>query len=100
MIGWLHRHHLTHPLLALAMMIPFIVAGAPWAGAAFAIGFYFGREVRDAEVSLGMNFIRSLSSSGVLWAFQGFDVRRWSRDNHLDFWPVVLTALVAATLSP
>jgi hypothetical protein len=59
------------------------IFGRPRTGAVFAVGFYFGREVAHV---------------GARWAdnpwWWGFDPTRWGRDNHLDFWPVVLTVLL------
>lgn len=95
MIRWLHDHHLTHPLIALAMMIPFVVAGAPWLGALLAIGFYWGREARDAEIAMEMDFAEGLlSPPTVFWPLRGLWPGNWTRDNHLDFWPVTAVLLI------
>lgn len=76
--GW----HLAHPLLA---MVPILIAGALGhveIGSAVAVGFYWGREVTHSSLPTG---------SGPWW--RGFDLRRWSWDNHLDFWPVLVLAV-------
>ena len=78
MIEVLEAWHLTHPLLATVAVMAFAALGKPRYGAVFAVGFYFGREVTHA----------SRSHPGGPW-WRGFDLTRWSLDNHLDFWPVL-----------
>lgn len=101
MINWFHMNHGTHPLIALGIMLPFVLIGMPILGAGLAIGFYFGREVRDCEVFRKMNFSTHKWGQFSLWenfkwAFQGWAFwKNWSKDNHLDFWPVVVTVIVA-----
>ena len=86
----LDDYHLTHPIAALGFVLIFMLFGYGVVGCYIAICFYLGREVRDCEVQLGMNFKEGLSKNGLLWALQGFDIRKWSLDNHLDFWPVLI----------
>lgn len=96
--AWLHERHLSHPLLALAVMVPFAAADTAWIGAALATGFYLGREVRTTEERLfGRGYLGGrLRKHGVLYGLRGFDLRNWSADSHWDFWPVVaVCALVA-----
>jgi hypothetical protein len=87
MAEFLETWHLSHPLLAAFAVLAGAVCRRPRYGAVFAVGFYYGREVAHV---------------GARWAdnpwWWGFDLTRWSRDNHLDFWPVVVTvaALVLA----
>ena len=51
-------------------------------GGLFAVGFYFGREVAQAE-----------RKAGTLPWWSGFDVRKWSGDAKLDLlFPVIVCA--------
>ena len=55
-------------------------------GGLFAVGFYFGREVAQAERKAG---------TPPWWS--GFDVRKWSKDSILDLLcPVVFCATAAS----
>lgn len=90
MTGWaefLETWHLSHPLLAAVAVLAGAACRRPRDRAVFAIGFYYGREVAHV---------------GARWAdnpwWWGFDLTRWSRDNHLDFWPVLLTVVVLVAL--
>lgn len=85
--AFLQRWYLSHPLLALVKMTPFLLASlayppALWIGAAVAVSFYYGREVAHVGAALPDN----------RW-WEGYLPTRWKRDNHLDFWPVVLMAV-------
>lgn len=90
----LDHYHLTHPLATLCVVLPFIYFGYGQLGAYLAIGFYLGREVRDSEIQLGMNFKEGLEKHGPLWALQGLNIFKWEKDNHLDFWPVMTMLIV------
>jgi hypothetical protein len=64
------------------MMTPFTLVGlwwapAAWIGHAFTVGYYYGREVAHVGAAI----------EGNRW-YAGYLPTRWSRDNHLDFWPV------------
>lgn len=88
--AFLQRWHLSHPLLAFAKMAPFAAVGvwwapAAWIGAAFAVAFYYGREVAHVGVRVYAN---------RWWA--GYLPTNWTRDNHLDFWPVLAVCAVVA----
>jgi hypothetical protein len=88
--AFVQRWHLSHPLLALAKMAPFAVVGvwwapAAWIGAMFAVGFYYGREVAHVGAAIPRN----------RW-YAGYLPTRWSRDNHLDFWPVLVLCTALA----
>ena len=61
------------------------IAGAI-CGGFFAVGFYFGREVAQAERKAG----------GSPW-WVGFDVRKWSADNWGDFLMPLAACVFVAT---
>lgn len=87
--------NLFHAVLAVACQL--IVATALWLvgidfptacamGGLFAVGFYFGREVAQAEAKAG----------GTPW-WIGFDVRKWSADAICDLaFPLATCSLVTA----
>jgi len=88
--AFVQRWHLSHVLLGLAKMAPFAVVGlwwwpAAWIGAAVPVSFYYGREVAHVGVRVYDN---------RWWA--GYLPTNWSRDNHLDFWPVLVACTVLA----
>jgi hypothetical protein len=91
--AWLHRHNLTHPMLALCLFIlPAALLGQAGLGAVFAIAFYYGREVRDAQAFGGADH-GTIASLRFLWP------GTWMRSNHLDFWPVVAVAVVSEAVA-
>ena len=79
MVDTLETWHLSHPLLATVAVMASAALRKPRYGAVFAVGFYFGREVTHAAAR---------APGGPWW--RGFDLTRWSLDNHLDFWPVLV----------
>ncbi len=93
MIRWLHTHNCTHPILALVLFIlPAALLGQAGHGTVFAIAFYYGREVRDAQTFGGADHT-SIASLRFLWP------GAWTRSNHLDFWPVVAVAIAAEAVA-
>lgn len=96
--SWLHNHNLTHPLIALFMCSTGALIGLGILFAVFLLGFYYGREVRDGELHLGMNITKGLSTHGPLWAFSGFWPGNWSKDGNLDFWPVFVICVLFISL--
>lgn len=97
MISLLHRHNLTHPIMALAVMVPFALAGLHWIGAALVIGFYWGRETRDAEISARMDHT-ALDDHGPLWGLRYVWPGHWAAANHKDFWPVAAVAMLVSLI--
>lgn len=97
----IHDWHVGHVLIGLGITLAFWVAGLPYIGAAVACGFYFGREVRDTENHLKLDF-DDMESMGawdmLIYAMGGWNLRNWSRDNFLDFLPVVATSIPVAYL--
>lgn len=82
----------AHVGIALAMQaIVGFVSSNFWVGAAFAIGFYYGRERRDHEMKVE-------KSGGQLLAYQGWGPWEWSLDGQLDFWPPLAACLALALL--
>ncbi len=65
-----------------------VLLGQAGHGTVFAIAFYYGREVRDAQTFGGADHT-SIASLRFLWP------GAWTRSNHLDFWPVVAVAIAA-----
>ena len=71
----LARPALSHAVLALLIMggaslilALFRVANGHWIAATLALGFYWGREKRDHETSLGLPMSEAWGSrDGVLW---------------------------------
>jgi hypothetical protein len=99
MILWLHHNHLTHPLLAgLIMLLAwlplrlFAVRNAAWIAAALAVAFYWGREKAQHEARLIGRGARHVLDTWYL----GWTPFEWGRDGQLDFWPVLLAAVVLA----
>lgn len=84
---------ITHALLAVACQLT--VATILWIvgidfttacaiGGLLAVGFYFGREVTQAEIKAG----------GSPW-WVGFDIRKWSKDSIYDLvFPTVACTIV------
>ncbi len=68
----MNQTNFEHAGYALLMQLPFGLLGYWWVGAAFAIGFFLGREHSQAEKTYGVN------------EFRAFDFRRWSLDAKLD----------------
>lgn len=87
---------LVHAAIALAMQATVgILAGNWWAGAALGVGFYWGREKRDHEITVA--HIPALSR----W-WQGWTPFEWNADGQSDFWwpfgACILTALLKGGL--
>jgi transcription elongation factor len=87
---WLEDRHLSHPLLAVGAAAA--AGGLLWAGvpawafaAAMPAVWYHGREVTHA------------GNGRDPW-YSGFNLANWSRDNHLDFWPVVGVSVAAGVV--
>lgn len=89
----MNRSHFNHLALAIGAQLvlclgfwPLIgFAPALMLGTGIGIGFYWGREVTDAEIH---------QKEDVWW--RGFDVRRWDLDSRLDLaFPLVGCSLVA-----
>ena len=115
-ISILHNNHLTHPLISLGWMGMIVGVGAIffstmllyfiWFGAFAGILFYYGREIRDTENNMQMNFTQTLPnlsfSESMYWSFRGWNLFNWTDDGIADFWPVVvsniLIALIATTM--
>lgn len=93
----MNKSNFAHGLVALLLTIlTFYTLGDPWLGALSASGFYFGREVSQAEYKWLYDY-REVRANMTWW--QGFDVRRWSQDALADFlMPVVASFAAAAAL--
>lgn len=93
----MNETNLYHALLAIVFQLVVALVLLPFGvglteafacGGTFAVGFYFGREVTQAEKKAG----------GSPW-WIGFDVRKWSVDSVFDllFPAVACTVAVAAS---
>lgn len=87
----MNKTHLEHSAFALIMMVPFVLLGVPYAGAAFGIAFFLGREHAQAEE-------RYIKANGGKRAetpkppeFGCLNKKYWSTDSLLDF--IVPTAV-------
>lgn len=88
-----NKTHLEHAVIGLALQVIFGFATGSWVlGAFLAFGFFFGREVAQAEY-------KWIEHNGGLRSkmpnFKGLDVTKWSTDAVLDV--LVPTALMIAT---
>ena len=97
----LHQYHLTHPLLAIAMTLIGWLLGDAMMGAVFAVGFYYSREIAHAEQHINVDWKGSLSQNSVksvLQTMRGWWPGNWNKDNHLDFWPVLIVLPIGVIL--
>jgi len=69
--------HFTHPLMGFAITGVATALGDPVMGATIATALFFGRESGQCKTC----------DQHSLSPYFRFD--QWSRDNHLDFWPVL-----------
>ena len=84
-----------HAVVALAIqMIVGFATGNWWAGAAFGVGLYMGREHAQAEYRWIERFGAGRRAN-MPW-YGGFDVKVWTKKSVLDFMaPAVLTTAAA-----
>lgn len=96
----MNKTHFEHAVFALLMQLPFGLFGYWWLGAAFAIGFFVGREHAQAEE-------RYIKANGGVRAdtklppeFGALQPKLWSVDSVLDFVaPAVCAVLIAIAAS-
>jgi hypothetical protein len=94
----MNRTNFEHAIYALLMQLPFGLLGHWWMGAAFAIGFFLGRE--HAQVQHEIQDATSYDEAyGIEGDFAAFKVWKWSLDAQLDLLlPVVAVVIVAVVL--
>lgn len=86
-IVWtLHRYHLTHPLIAIAVFLALVLPFGPLIAAIIPVASYFGREQRDAEVDLGNT--NPLANWRVLVPWM------WPSGSQWGFWPVLVAMIL------
>lgn len=86
MIETLHDLQLTHPIITLVTFHALLaLSRSPLLGAAVPLAFYWGREMRDAELLLDLP-----SMDG----WQVFFPTSWPWQAQRDFWPVLAVAAV------
>ena len=85
----MNRSNFEHAGYALLMQVGFwLVTGSWWIGAAFAIGFFLGREHSQRE--------EIISPQNRDNPFPAFKVREWELDEQLDLlFPVIAVLSVA-----
>lgn len=96
----MNKTHFEHIVYAVLMQIPFLLLGYAWIGAAFAIGFFVGREHAQAEE-------RYIKANGGVRAntklppeFGALQPKLWNVDSVLDFVaPAVCVVLIAIAAS-
>lgn len=96
----MNMSNVLHAALALMAQAGIgLLTGNWWAGAAFGIGFYAGREVAQHETDKLKYFGKRagvLDGEGMPW-YEGFKVSNWSTDGKLDLL-VPCVAVVAVAL--
>lgn len=95
----MNASNFLHAALALiAQALIGLTTGNWWAGAAFGVAFYFGREVAQFETDRIKYFGKRASvgsSLGMPW-YEGFKLFNWGIDAKLDLIiPVLAVCLVA-----
>ena len=81
--------HIIPALLVQLLLSPF----GWWLGALFAIGYYLGREMAQAEYRVIQKFYGG-KRANMPW-YGGFEPRGWDRKSVLDFvLPIAATAIV------
>lgn len=88
MIQFLHRYHLTHPLVAAAMFLALSPLGLITA-ALVPVAFYYSREFAHTEIGAGEGWFQPWRHA-LPW--------QWRAKEQLDFWPVVAVVIVLTVI--
>lgn len=89
----MNRTTIEHAIIALLLQLPFSLFGFWWAGAAFAIALFIGREHAQAEYRWIDTYGAGRRANMPWWG--GFDPRVWG---HIDSWLDWLAPSAAVSL--
>lgn len=95
---FLTKTHLAHPLAAWIYFTPFMLFGFAWEGAFLVFGFYLGWEIMQRVDEIRNEPGRCCSLISHVWPWEPFKVWEWSKDKHLDLWPLLYLFVVASVV--